>query len=332
LGGGVAMLGGWLAPFALGTLILWSVRQQWLDQRLLPALLQEHAGGLWLQAGKLWLLCACAGGLTLLGLIDDIHPLPWPIRLALQGCLATLATWGVPETRLTLFIPWPECTFALTVLWYVGMMNAFNMLDNMDGLSAGVAALATASMMGLLLFLPDPHTQQLQLFVLVLMGVLLGSVLGFLVHNFPPAQIFMGDAGSYATGFLLAAGTLLTTYASGGQGREHAVLAPLSLLAIPLYDMVSVVAVRLLQGRSPFAADQQHLSHRLTRLGLSRRQAVQAIYLLVALTGAVSCALPHVPRNAAVGLVGLVACLLGLLGSLEWLWHRPESQPPRKPS
>src|SRR5690606_15600815 len=129
---------------------------------------------------------------------------------------------------------------------------------------------------------PDPRTQQPQLFVAGLLLVLAGSILGFLWHNRPPARIFMGDAGSYFIGFTIAIATLLATFSSYQSVRPHTVLAPLCVLAVPLYDTVTVLWIRLRQGKSPFHADKNHFSHRLVDLGLNKTQAVLTIYLLTA--------------------------------------------------
>src|SRR5205085_1367522 len=117
-----------------------------------------------------------------------------------------------PNLRLTAFIPYPLVTESLSVLWIVALINAFNMLDNMDGLSAGVAAIAAAMLAAVLLLSPDPTTNHPQLFVAGLLFVLIGSLLGFLWHNRPPAKIFMGDSGAYFIGFTIAVAALLASY------------------------------------------------------------------------------------------------------------------------
>ena len=116
------------------------------------------------------------------------------------------------------------------------------------------------------------------------MIVLAGATLGFLIHNRPPARLFMGDAGSYLLGYSLAVCSILATFA-GGTLPRHAIAAPLCVLAVPLYDMVTVIVIRLRSGRSPFEGDRCHLSHRLVELGLSKVQAVLTIYLATAACG-----------------------------------------------
>ena len=186
--------------------------------------------------------------------------------------------------RANLLAGVPGAAEVISVLWIVGLVNSFNMLDNMDGLSAGVAAIAAAVLAVVMFLSPRPDNHQPQLFVSGLLLVILGSLLGFLWHNRPPARLFMGDAGSYLVGYLLAMVTLTATFAGGGAPR-HATLVPLCVLAVPIYDTLSVVLIRLRQGRSPFVGDTSHFSHRLTALGMTKTQAVLTIYLAAATCG-----------------------------------------------
>ncbi len=139
---------------------------------------------------------------------------------------------------LTAFIDLPWLTSLLSVLWIVGLINSFNMLDNMDGLSGGVAAIASTILAVMLLTSSGPAGGQPQIFVAAMLLILVGALLGFLCHNWPPAKIFMGDAGSYFIGFWIAVATLLATYAGYHGNTPHAVVAPLIVMAIPLYDML----------------------------------------------------------------------------------------------
>ncbi len=190
------------------------------------------------------------------------------------------------------------------------------MLDNMDGLSGGVAAIIAASMSVVMLTTPDPGTTQPQVFVAILLLITFGSISGFLVHNRPPAKIFMGDAGSYLVGFLIAVSMLMATYA-GNETKPHAVLAPLCAMAVPLYDMVTVLWIRIREGRSLFVGDRSHFSHRLVELGLSRTQAVLTIYLVTITCGLAAILLTHVSILQAIMVLGIVACMLLLIVILE---------------
>jgi UDP-GlcNAc:undecaprenyl-phosphate GlcNAc-1-phosphate transferase len=255
----------------------------------------------------------------LLGLADDRRGLDWRLRLGVQTAVAlTLVCLG---WRLSLFLDVPWLTGALSVLWIVGLVNSFNMLDNMDGLSAGVAAIAAAMLAVVMLTTPRPDNNQPQLFVAGLLLVIVGSLLGFLWHNRPPARLFMGDAGSYLVGYLLAMATLTATFA-GGHLPKHAILAPLCVLAVPLYDTASVVWIRLRSGRSPFVGDKSHFSHRLVELGMTRPQAVLTIYLTTATCGLGALLLHQVDTAGAVVVLLLVACILLIVAILETVGRR----------
>ncbi len=210
----------------------------------------------------------------------------------------------------------PLITGVISVFWIVGLINSFNMLDNMDGLSGGVAAIAASMLVIVLLTTPDPVTRQPQLFVAGFLLVVAGSLLGFLWHNRPPARIFMGDAGSYLVGYSLATATSMATF-TGGNLPPHTILAPLCILAVPLYDTTTVVIIRLRQGRSPFEGDKNHFSHRLVELGMSKGQAVLTIYLVTATCGLAGLLLHQVDGAGAVVVVLQVLCMMAVICVLE---------------
>jgi UDP-GlcNAc:undecaprenyl-phosphate GlcNAc-1-phosphate transferase len=212
--------------------------------------------------------------IVVLGLADDLRNLSWQIRLSVQTLVAvvTLICWPHP-------LDWP--VRMLGVLWVVGMTNAFNMLDNMDALSPGTALIASAFLAATLV-VSQPEWTTWHPAILFLMVP--GALAGFLWFNRPPARAFLGDAGSTFLGFVLGIGSL---DALGGALGAWPWTAPVCLLAVPCYDMTSVVLLRLRQGRSPFHADRQHLSHRLVRLGLRPSIAVSVIHLMGLASGAV---------------------------------------------
>jgi UDP-GlcNAc:undecaprenyl-phosphate GlcNAc-1-phosphate transferase len=149
----------------------------------------------------------------------------------------------------------------------------------MDGAAAGIALIASA-----ILF--TAAVVNSQIFVGGLTIVFIGTLLGFLVFNFPPAKIFAGDACSLVIGFFLAMLTLRTTYYNQAQsGQWYSVFTPLIVMAVPLYDFISVTALRIKQGKSPFVGDTQHFSHRLKKRGLSDTQTVLTLYLATLCTG-----------------------------------------------
>ncbi len=194
----------------------------------------------------------------------------------------------------------------VSLLWFVGMTNALNLLDNMDGLAAGVAVIAA-------LFLAAIFTMEnrppLALFSLALAG----AAGGFLLFNYPPAKIFMGDSGSLFLGMTLAGLAL-----SPGAGLSRSLLAvvgvPALVLAVPILDTTLVTVSRLLEGRSPAQGGRDHTSHRLVRLGLSEERAVLLLWVLAAMGGGVGLLLRTAPRTTAVAVGGLAVMVLALLG------------------
>ena len=186
---------------------------------------------------------------------------------------------------------------AVSVLWIAAITNAFNFLDNMDGLSAGVAAVCTAAFLVAAVSIG-------QWFVAAALAMLLGALLGFLCFNFAPASIFMGDSGSLLIGLVLGVLTIRTTYLPAGEDLGagwYAVFAPVIVLAVPLYDLVVVSTIRIMQGKSPFVGDTNHFSHRLVARGMSKRTAVLCLYLITAATAVAATILPHVRLHVRRG-------------------------------
>lgn len=321
--GGLAIWLGIVLPLVLGhAALMVSVPQGdgiMLGGWTLPELAARHVPGFLEQSHRLWLLLAGGSALLVLGLLDDRFKLDWRLRLAVQTgvAIATVAAgW-----RMSLFFQVPLFTDALSVVWIVGLINSFNMLDNMDGLSAGVAAIAAGLLAGVMFLAPEETTGEPQLFVAGFLMVLVGALLGFLWHNRPPARLFMGDAGAYLIGYFLATVTLTATYA-GGTMPQHAILAPLCVLAVPLYDTTTVVYIRLRAGRSPFVGDKSHFSHRLVELGMTKPQAVFTIYLATATCGLGALLLHQVDMLGAGVILLMVGCVLVLVAILETVGRR----------
>jgi UDP-GlcNAc:undecaprenyl-phosphate/decaprenyl-phosphate GlcNAc-1-phosphate transferase len=304
-----------LASFAADELVLLLIHSGLVKKDIVPAFAREYLAGLVEQLAHLWILGA-GTLLMILGLIDDRRGLDWRLRLLVQFSVA-VACVASQGCRLMAFINVPLLTGLISAVWIVGLINSFNMLDNMDGLAGGVAAIAAAMLAAMFLLAPDPAANRLQVFVTGLLLVVVGALIGFLLHNRPPARIFMGDAGSYFIGFLIAVSTLLATYASYQTNSRHTILAPVLVMAVPLYDMLTVIWIRLREGRSPFQADKNHFSHRLVGLGLSKPQAVLTIYLTTATCSLGALLLHRVDAKGAGIIVLLVLCILALITILE---------------
>ncbi|WP_246146146.1 MraY family glycosyltransferase [Rubripirellula lacrimiformis] len=324
LGGGIGIWLGIVGTFAIGTVAVFFARHAPEWQSRMPSAMVPLLDGVWSKAGNLW--CVLAGGtvLTVLGVTDDRRGVNEYLRLAIEFAVAAFVVYGM-GFGLTAFIGVAWLTNLMSVIWIVGLINSFNMLDNMDGLSGGVAAIIAGTMATVMLMTPDPGTAQPQFFVAALLLVVFGSLLGFLWHNRPPAKIFMGDGGSYLIGYLVAVAMLMATFAGDGEPRPHAVFAPLCVMAVPLYDMITVLGIRIREGRSLFVGDRSHFSHRLVDLGLSRTQAVLTIYLVTATCGLAAIVLTQVPVTQAVMVLGIVVCMLLLVVILESTgWRKDE--------
>ena len=276
--GGIAIVLGFCLPIAAG--LAGVLLFPGTIERALPAL-GEHLPGIREQAPGAVVLLGGVLVIHVLGLIDDRRPLGAMLKLAvILG--VSLAVILLTDTRLLVLLDqhaggaW--ASVAITVLWFGVVTNAFNFMDNMDGLASGTAIVccacfAAAAMLGG------------QLFVAALLVLLLGATLGFFLFNYPPAKIFMGDGGSLVLGFVLAFCTTRTTFYDTGSGQWYAVLMPLVVLAVPLYDFTSVTLIRIAQGKSPFKGDLQHLSHRLRKRGLTTRQTAAVVHGLAGITG-----------------------------------------------
>jgi UDP-GlcNAc:undecaprenyl-phosphate GlcNAc-1-phosphate transferase len=261
-------------------------------------------------AGELLAILLCATILFVVGLRDDKHALGPFVKLAFQFLVAILAV-VFADVRVEFFIQSRVVTTILSAFWIVLIVNAFNFLDNMDGASAGMAAIASSILLTAAAF-------NGQVFVSGLAIAFIGALLGFLVFNFPPASIFMGDAGSLVVGFFVALLTLRTDYYRQAQsGSWYPVLLPLIAMAVPLYDFTSVTLLRLRQGKSPFVGDTQHFSHRLRRRGLSDTQTALTLYLATLCTGLGATFLYQVNLIGAILIVGQTILIVGIIGVFE---------------
>jgi UDP-GlcNAc:undecaprenyl-phosphate GlcNAc-1-phosphate transferase len=309
LGGGVAIFAT-IAIFMLGSMsvVKFLVLPGYLDW--LGEAVTIHTAGFIGKMSQLAIVLVCAAVLFLTGLWDDKKHLGPFFKLFVQLVVA-MAAAGLADIRVELFIQNKVITTILSALWIVFIINAFNFLDNMDGLAAGIAAIATA-----ILF--SAAASSGQVFVGGLGLVFIGTLAGFLVFNFPPARIFMGDAGSLVVGFFVAILTLRTTYYHQAQsGQWYAVFMPLIVMAVPFYDFMSVTILRISQGKSPFVGDTQHFSHRLKRRGLSDRQTVLTLYLATLCTGAGAVILGQVGRLGAVLIFLQTFMILAIIAVLE---------------
>jgi UDP-GlcNAc:undecaprenyl-phosphate GlcNAc-1-phosphate transferase len=241
--------------------------------------------------------------LSVVGLFDDLRHLSALLRVSVEVA-AGLTVWfaGIGVDHFSIGI----LNGALSVLWIVGVTNAFNLLDNMDGLSAGVAAIGAGwfFVIGVL---------NGQVLVAALAAALAGCALGFLRHNFHPARIYMGDAGSLFLGFVLAVLGLKLRF----DGRSDVTfLVPILVLSVAIFDVALVTVCRLRAGRSPFRGGLDHTSHRLVFIGIPVRVAVALIYSWAIGTGIIALVVSRVDPVSAyllAGLMLLTGCFLAFL-------------------
>lgn len=279
LAGGLSVMTGLLLPLLGGAGLLAIAG----TERPLPGLAREAVGLLDYGFGARWLPLSAIFlgllGMLWLGWLDDRHELAPLPKFAGQFLIALLvAAAGV---RVTLFVPSLAFSYVITVLWIVGVTNALNFLDNMNGLCAGIGALAAA----FFAMAAARHGQYL-VGAIALLGC--GALLGFLPWNYPRAAAFLGDAGSHVVGFLLAVLAILPSFYSPERPHPMAVLSPLLVLVVPLADLASVVWIRWRLGKAPWIGDTNHFSHRLVRAGLDRTQAVAVLWLVAIAGGAIA--------------------------------------------
>ena len=252
----------------------------------------------------------------LIGLGDDLHPVRPATKLVLQMLAASVMLVLLPPFSIT---GAPTLDLMLGFAWIVGITNAVNLLDNIDGLAAGVAGIAGAF---LLLMLFVDHQQLTPLAMAV--AAFVGATTGFLIFNFSPASIFMGDGGSHLLGSFLAAASLIAAPTLNPHLAPVAAI-PVVLMLIPIFDTAFVTLSRNLAGRSPFLGGRDHTSHRLVALGIGERRAVLVLYALAAGAGGVALGLRLLPPGLAWGLVGVCLTVLGALGI--YLGHVQVTQP-----
>ena len=241
------------------------------------------------------------------GLVDDIKALKPSTKLVVQLAMASALV------AFDLRLNWVESRLLdsmFTMAWMVGLTNAFNLLDNMDGLSAGTAVVVAVMMIA---GLWTGVTRDIAGEEMAFLALIAGAASGFLVFNFPPASIFMGDAGSLTLGFSLAAMALGSEGVRGSRTDVLTVIvAPVFVLLIPIFDTTLVTVARILSGRSPAVGGRDHSSHRLVAIGLSERSAVFLLWGLAAVGGAIGLIVRNTTHGWTMIVGGLFLLLMGL--------------------
>jgi UDP-GlcNAc:undecaprenyl-phosphate GlcNAc-1-phosphate transferase len=277
-------------------------------------------------------LLAAGGLLVLVGAVDDRWGLGVISRLSGQIAAGGILIWSgaylpwIPMPGGTPFLLEPDLSYTLTILIVVVTVNAVNFIDGLDGLAAGVVGISALFYLIYSYLLTNSVGVQSQSVPAVVSAVLAGICIGFLPHNFNPARIFMGDAGAYLLGLLLAYGPISSTASLDpnilvNYGLHHPInryptilplLLPVAIMLIPYADLLLAVVRRTLAGKSPFAADGLHLHHRMLRMGHSQRQSVLLMYLWAVLLSGLLVGLSQI----RTGLIWLVLATVGAMGVL----------------
>jgi UDP-GlcNAc:undecaprenyl-phosphate/decaprenyl-phosphate GlcNAc-1-phosphate transferase len=284
LAGGLAVMTGLLAPTAVAALLLWWQNLSRDPQGGPFSLLDANAAfllryGMNRRAVELSGILVGALGMLLVGWVDDKHELGPAAKFAGQLLVAGLV--AASGARITLFVHSTVFHYAITMLWILTVINAFNFIDNMNGLCAGLGAIGAW-------YFAAVSAADGQYLVALIAFMTFGALVGFLPYNCPEPRAFLGDAGSHLVGYLLAVLAILPHFYTVRHPRRWAVLIPLLVLAVPLFDLVRVVIVRWRLGKPFYVGDTNHLSHRLVRRGWSKPRAVLAIWAMAAISGALA--------------------------------------------
>ncbi|MCK4437281.1 undecaprenyl/decaprenyl-phosphate alpha-N-acetylglucosaminyl 1-phosphate transferase [bacterium] len=305
--GGVAIYLAFTLTILANLAVVALLRQKPQLMNLLPQVIGNRLAGVAITHQRLLAILLGGTFILILGLLDDLKEVSPKIKLMGQFLISfLLILFGI---KVTLFLP-SFLAIPITIIWVVGITNSLNLLDNMDGLAAGVAAIASIIFFSVAL-------QQGQFFVSAILLVFAGSLLGFLPYNFHPATIFMGDAGSMFIGFILATLTVLSTYYTEASPTPLPLIMPLLILGVPLFDTFSVILIRWRRGDPIFGADKRHFSHRLVGLGLTQRQAVLLVYLATFCVGINATLLKSVKIAGGVVILVQALAIFGLIIFLE---------------
>lgn len=302
--GGLAVFVAFFVVFVVHLSVIWSDAAQTLAECVgagellashLPLVRERLAPVLMLLAG-----CTLSAGI---GLVDDKLGARFPAwaKLGLQVLAALIAVAAGARTDVLVF-PW--LNVLASVVWIVAITNAVNFCDNMDGLASGLVLISAAILWAVAAI-------QLQFFIALSLAVVAGAVIGFFPYNFNPASIYLGDAGSLFLGYTIGVLTMLESYVTPETVAVVPIALPIIVLTVPVVDLLSVVVIRLREGRPIYVGDRSHLSHRLVDMGFSVKGAVSLLYLIALAFGLHALTLLEVSPRGAIFTLG--AWVLGLV-------------------
>jgi UDP-GlcNAc:undecaprenyl-phosphate GlcNAc-1-phosphate transferase len=261
--GGFAMCSAWLMTILIG----------FLAPLIFKTDIPNYISGIFIMQKRIVVIALGALFMTLLGFFDDKKAMSAKIKFMGQFIIAIFVVTSA-DIKITLFINSGIINWCVTVFWILFVINAVNFFDNMDGLATGIASIAFFFFMTIAIIFKH-------YFVASLSAAGLGAAVGFWIFNHSPAKIFMGDCGSHFLGYTLAiTGALTTYYQQGITQTPLAVLIPLFILAIPLFDLLSVVVIRIKIRKPIYIGDNNHISHRFNKMGMTKKTAVLCVHLL----------------------------------------------------
>ncbi len=267
------------------------IRYFLIQSELIPQNLKIYLQNMPFVSGKLIGILIGSIFIFIVGVIDDKFSLgPWT-KLFLQ--IISVIPLLIVNIRIVLFIPYPVIGYIITIFWIVLITNSFNFLDNMNGLTSGIASIVS-------LVLAFLSYQSGEIFMTMIFLSLAGSIIGFWRYNFFKGHPFMGDGGSLFIGYSIAALTIIATYYNNGMPTSLPVLMPLIVLGVPIFDTTTVLFLRYKRGLPLMQGDTNHFSHRLVYLGMTKKQSVLFIYLTTFCVAISSILLRYVPFRGAI--------------------------------
>lgn len=298
--GGAAMFTAWAGAILAGIIMIFS----WNSHGQMPPALAAYVPNVTAISGRLFFICLGAFLAMLLGLLDDRFGMSAKLKLLGQIVVAIIAV-TLGGVQISVFINHQLVTWVISIFWFVLIINAINFFDNMDGLAVGTSAIA-------MMFFTITAAINQQYFIATLAALSTGVATGFWFYNHSPATIFMGDSGSHFLGYMLAVLSSSVTYFSHDTSLTRLpILIPMFILAIPLFDSLAVVMIRLKNKKPIYIGDHNHISHRFVKMGMSRKRAVQLVHLLEVIIGL--SVLPLLWGDLKTALVILAQALLMLL-------------------
>lgn len=254
-----------------------------------------------LSIGRLAVIAAASLLMLFLGIIDDLKELSIPQKIIGQSsCAILLISQGI-TTDIMYFGFWGNAV--ITFLWILGITNAFNLLDIVDGLAAGTTVIVSAAFLAIGFLSADLNVQVLSL-------ILCASCAGFLIFNLPPAKAYLGNSGSHFLGLLIACIALITHYAS--VDNTFALFSPVMILGLPIIDTVLLVIFRMIKGRPPFKKSRDHVALKIGAMGFSPAKTLLIMYALSVVFAACGVALA-MANNASAAVIVAGVFLLGII-------------------